>query len=143
MDDQDKQRLVQQYVERQKAYLPTYTAEHPWNECQATPTRAVRSDQFGFDTPVLRPRVPVNRVSQSQLMQQAGPSQSRTRDAPSQDRAPAEAPLKTQDPSLKDKASLKDKDKAKRKKPSTLVDTDSERAASRSLSCVLRHRPGC
>ncbi|KAF8428497.1 hypothetical protein L210DRAFT_1042158 [Boletus edulis BED1] len=76
---QDKRQFVQQYVERQKAYLPTYTTEHPWNErhVNGTPSKPLRGGDFGFDTPVLRPRVPVKKTSQSKLTQRVGQSKSR------------------------------------------------------------------
>ncbi|KAH0840013.1 hypothetical protein J3R83DRAFT_976 [Lanmaoa asiatica] len=123
MDKQlDRHRFVQQYVERQKAYLPTYTTEQRvLNERHGTPpSKLPRSDVFGFDTPVLRPRVPVNKASESQPTLQAGPSKSRTHEAKLGPPSP-----ETQDPAL----GKKDKPKSKRKKASTPIDTDNERAA--------------
>lgn len=145
MDTQDKRRFVQQYVERQKAYLPTYTTEHLLNERQGTPAKSLRSDEFGFDTPVLRSRVPENNTARSQLTLKAGRNAlvERTHEAepatvipPKQGAPPipGEAPSETQDPGL----GKKDKARSKRKKAPTPMDTDNERAASRSLSRVFR-----
>ncbi|KAF8450434.1 hypothetical protein L210DRAFT_3499889 [Boletus edulis BED1] len=130
---QDKRQFVQQYVERQKAYLPTYTTEHPWNErhVNGTPSKPLRGGDFGFDTPVLRPRVPVKKTSQSKLTQRVGQSKSRTHateSGPPQSLSPSPAPGKvteTQSPAL----SKKDKPPPKRKKASTPSDADNERVA--------------
>lgn len=134
MERQDKHRFVQQYVERQKAYLPTYTTERLLNERHGTPSKPLRSDEFGFDTPVLRSRVPVSaKTSQSQLTLQAGskPRVNETEPATLPKQGPGEAPSETREPA-------KDKPKSKRKKASTPIETDNERAASRSLSCAFR-----
>ncbi|KAG6378805.1 hypothetical protein JVT61DRAFT_13082 [Boletus reticuloceps] len=130
---QGKHQFVQQYVERQKAYLPTYTTEHPWNErhVNGTPSKPLRGGDFGFDTPVLRPRVPVKKTSQSKLTQRMGQSKSRTHateSGPPQSLSPPPAPGKvteTQSPAL----SKRDKPRPKRKKASTPSDADNERAA--------------
>ena len=137
MDNQDKHRFVRQYVERQKPYLPTYTTEYVLNERRGTPSKPLRSGEFGFDTPVLRSRVPESKISRSQLAPQAGRSKPRTHEAelailpkrgPSP--SPGEAPSETQDAAL----GKKDKPRSKRKKASTPVDTDNERAARRLLT---------
>ncbi|KAG8218723.1 hypothetical protein J3R82DRAFT_4392 [Butyriboletus roseoflavus] len=136
MDEQDRRRFVQQYVERQKAYLPTYTTEHLLNERHRTPTKPLRSDEFGFDTPVLRPRVLENKAAQTQLTLQAGAGKSRTRGAEpgplsNQGPGPPPAPPPGGAPSAaQDTApSKKDKSRLKRKKASTPIDSDNERAA--------------
>lgn len=124
-DRQDQRRRVQQYVERQRAYLPTYTGKHLFDERHGTPSKSSRSDEFGFDTPVLRPRVPVNKTSQSQLTPKAGPSKPQAHEAESRGEATRDvAPSK------------KDKPRPKRKKDPTPTETDNERAASRSLTCL-------
>ena len=131
MDGEEKQRFVQQYVERQRAYLPTYTAEGLVHECRGTPARPSRSDAgFGFDTPVLRPRAPANTSSKPAL--QAGSSKTRTHKREPANQAPKEAPLPP--PETRDTAQgKKDKTRSKRKKDATPNDTDNERAASKSL----------
>lgn len=113
---EDRHRFVQQYVERQKAYLPTYTNKDLVNECHRTPSRT--DVGFGFDTPVLRPRTTTLQV---------GPSTSRAHKADQKNPREALSPLGK---------------KEKRKKASTPVDTDSERAASRSRLCIFLGRLG-
>lgn len=141
MNRQDTHRFVQQYVERQKAYLTTYTTvEHLLNERYGTPSKPrLRSDEFGFETPVLHPRVPENaKAAQSQLTVQVGRSKSRTHGVepgapPNQGPGPlGKASSEIQHPTQ----GKKDKPKSKRKKASSPIDTDNERTASRSLSLL-------
>lgn len=124
----DRHRFVRQYVERQKAYVPTYTTERLLNERHGTPSKPLRSDEFGFDTPVLRSRVPVSKTSQPKLtLQVESKLQTNETELPKEGpTTPREAPS---DPA-------KNKPKSKRKKASTPIETDDERAASRSLSCT-------
>lgn len=112
MDSQDRQRFVQQYVERQKAYIPTYATEDAANEYR-TPSKQPRSDlEFGFDTPVLRPRAPVKPQPTASLVDKGSTSDTRDR--------------------------AKGKPRNKREKGSTPVDTDNERTASKSIWCRSR-----
>ncbi|KAG9317544.1 hypothetical protein JVU11DRAFT_1750 [Chiua virens] len=126
--DQERHRFVQQYVERQKVYLPTYTAVDPLIESNGTPLKPPpKSDEYGFDTPVLRPRAPV-KSPQAQLALQAGSSKSRLRTHE------ADLPNQTRPPTLHRDArpdlAKKGKPRTKRKKdPTPTVDTDDERAA--------------
>ncbi|KIK98748.1 hypothetical protein PAXRUDRAFT_823528 [Paxillus rubicundulus Ve08.2h10] len=60
MDKRDKHRFVQDYVQQQQAYLSNYSADGLLNDGTGTPSKQLCStqiDEFGFDTPVLRPRM--------------------------------------------------------------------------------------
>ncbi|KIJ70166.1 hypothetical protein HYDPIDRAFT_35592 [Hydnomerulius pinastri MD-312] len=63
MDKREKDRFVQNYIQEQEAYLCVYSAEGLLDICTSsvgTPSKQLRSardDEFGFGTPVLRPRV--------------------------------------------------------------------------------------
>ncbi|KAI9574593.1 hypothetical protein HD554DRAFT_69645 [Boletus coccyginus] len=123
MERQDKHRFVRQYVERQKAYVPTYTTDRLPNERHGTPSKPLRSDEFGFDTPVLRSRVPVSKTSQPKLtLQLEAESKPRTNETELPKQGPTtpwEAPSDRP----------KNKPKSKRKKALTPIETDDERAA--------------
>ncbi|KAF9226482.1 hypothetical protein BS17DRAFT_878418 [Gyrodon lividus] len=154
MDKQEKHRSIQDYVEQQKAYLSNYSADGLLNDCRSpsqagtgTPSRqlrSARSDGFGFDTPVLRPRV--SKVASSQLTPQMKPSREQTQaskpDAPRKqapaiipDKAPPSEPSSSGDDSDQENRDptpnkMGKRSRHKQKKASSFHrDTDDERAA--------------
>lgn len=95
MDKRDKHRFVQDYVQQQQAYLSNYRADGLLNDGTGTPSKQLRSaqiDEFGFDTPVLRPRV-------SKVASWAQPKPSRKQRRDTKPDTPREQP-----PALPDKA---------------------------------------
>ncbi|KAF9247227.1 hypothetical protein BU15DRAFT_70061 [Melanogaster broomeanus] len=149
MDKQEKDRFIQDYVEHQKAYLSNYSTNGLLNDCTSptgTPSRQLRSDEFGFATPVLRPRV--SKVTNSQPTLQAKSNRKQQQetkpdDAPrARKRPPAALPSKAaaSEPSTSGDDSDQENEapvphkkskrpRPKQKKTPSLLDTDGERAA--------------
>ncbi|KAF8842282.1 hypothetical protein BDN67DRAFT_400268 [Paxillus ammoniavirescens] len=133
MDNQDKHRFVQDYVQQQQAYLSNYSADGLLNDGTGTPSKQLRSaqiDEFGFDTPVLRPRVS-KIASWAQPTPQLKPSQKQRRDTKPDtpreqspalpDKAPPSERFASRDDSDRENQKLTPKktDKGSRPKPKT------------------------
>ncbi|KAH7887813.1 hypothetical protein F5I97DRAFT_895874 [Phlebopus sp. FC_14] len=91
MNKQEKARFIQNYIEQQKAYISAYSAQDLVDAVE-TPSKQQRSrrncdDAFGFDTPVLRPRV--GRLVSSKPEQKARSNGRANHDATASARKPA------------------------------------------------------
>jgi len=144
MDKSSKDQYIQVYLERQKAYVHSYTSEgleqRPLILSYGTPTGARHQDaknpSFGFDTPVLLPRVSEPIVSPSADKRRSAPAK-----ATPKVRKALDAGTSGNERKSSQRASLNaiqcDSSKRKRKKDVIPSGSDDEREASECLLGTL------
>lgn len=142
MDKSSKDQYIQVYLERQKAYIHSYTSEglehRPLILTSGTPTGVRHQDtknpSFGFDTPVLLPRVSEPIVSADKRRSVPAKATPRVRKA-------LDARVLGRQKKSSGRASLNavqcDSSKRKRKKDVVPPGSDDEHEASKSLLVTL------
>lgn len=137
MDKSSKDHYIQAYLERQKFYVHSYTSEGLEHQ---SPTSVQHQDaknpSFGFDTPVLLPRVTKPTVSPSNA-DKLRPSPAM---ATQRARKARDAGISGKENNGPERASLNaiQRDSSKRKKAVILSCSDDEHEASESLLMTLR-----
>jgi hypothetical protein len=138
MDKSSKNDYIQAYLDRQKVYVHAYSSEgtdlhHPSKISNETPTRVQDEEakklKFGFDTPILVPRVVVSTNKRSVV---GLPAKATRKARKTQKALDAETSMKENTGSVRAPLipTQRDSSKRKRKKVEVPLGSDEEREAS-------------